>query len=758
MPTEQTPLYRYPGTKPFEAGDYALFKGRDDDIIKLFDIVFIENPVVLFSRSGLGKSSLLNAGLYNKIINENKATPLFIRFGACYKDTTVLPLEKLTEVINKLKRKEQNPLFEKLVSQVIDNQYSLWYKFKNIQINDPARNSFVLIFDQFEELFTYPQHAIDQFKKELSELLYIKVPQELRDFMNEKRKTDSNFISKEEANLIFATLDIRILFAIRSDKLSLLNSLTGFFPTVLKNCYELRPLSRDQAKQAIIFPAQLQASNFESNPFVFNEEVLNYILDSLTETNDHDAIGATIEKPQIETFQLQIVCKYAENLVIEKGLKEITKKDLGDIKLIFENQYKNIINKLPEVQQLPARIMMEEKLIVEKTRVSMPEISLLKEVKEKGLTRELIDYLINTHIIRRDQSGTIEISHDTLVEPILKSKKEREDKEELARIEAEKQEELRQQKEKTEKEKLELAKTRKRLRIVNSLLGGVLLALIVAGFLGAIAYKAKNEARNQQGIAEAASREANEQKDKAEKEKQNAKTSAIDAIKQQGIAEAASREAGKQKDIAEKQKQKAETSAKVAIKQQGIAEAASIEANIQKDIAEKERQKAETSAKDAIKQQGIAEAASIEANKQKDTAESSNRKLQEFTNTVIGARYKGGIIAWKDGTGKHFLIAAENDLPGGNIYTRDSAKKACKDYSVKEGDSIYLDWHLPTQDELNKLYVNKDVVGGFAKDNYWSSSESFNFRGLAWFQHFYIGFKGNITKNRRYRVRPVRAF
>lgn len=506
MSTEQTPLYRYPGTKPFEPSDYALFKGRDEDIIKLFDLVLIENPVVLFSRSGLGKSSLLNAGLYNKIINENKATPLFIRFGACYKDTTVLPLEKLSEVITKEKGQEQNALFEKLVSHVDDKQHSLWYKFKNIQINDRVKNSFVLIFDQFEELFTYPQHAIDQFKKELSELIYIKVPQELRDFINEKRKTDSNFISKEEANLIFATFDIRILFAIRSDKLSLLNSLTDFFTTVLKNCYELKPLSRDQAKQAIIFPAQLMGNNFESKPFVFNEEVLNYILDSLIETNDHDAIASTAEKPEIETFQLQIVCKYAENLVIEKGLKEITKNDLGDIKLIFENQYKNIINKLPEAQQLPARIMMEEKLIVEKTRVSMPEISLLKELKEKGLTKELIEILVNTHIIRRDQSGTVEISHDTLVEPILKSKIEREEKEELARIESAREQEQESERKRMEAEykKQELTKTRKRLRTVYVLLGVATFSLVAAGYFEIAAYTAKNEAQKQKDIAQLA--------------------------------------------------------------------------------------------------------------------------------------------------------------------------------------------------------------------------------------------------------------
>lgn len=625
MANEQTLLYRYPGTKPFEAADYALFKGRDEDILKLFDLVFVENPVVLFSRSGLGKSSLLNAGLYNKIINENKATPLFIRFGACYKDSTVLPLEKLSEVINKEKGQEQNALFEKLILPENDQQYSLWYTFKNIQVNDPAKNSFVLIFDQFEELFTYPQHAIDRFKKELAELVYTDVPQTLRDHINEKLDGDANYFTDQEAELLFAKIDIRVLFAIRSDKLSLMNGLTGLFPTILKNCYELKPLNREQARQAIIFPAQLTAGNFESKPFVFTEEVLNYILDSLTETINQDLIRATAVKPEIETFQLQIVCKYAEDLVIEKGLTEITKNDLGDIKLIFENQYKNIINKIPEGQQLPARIMMEEKLIVEKIRVSMPEISLLNELKAKGLTKELVDSLVNTHIIRRDQGGAIEISHDTLVEPILKSRKEREDKEELARLEAERQEELRQQKEKAEIEKLELAKTRKQLRNVYGLLGLAILAIVAASFFW------------------------------------------------------------------------------------------------------------------------------INANNARKVANNTKDKLQEFLNTVIGAKYQGGIIAWKDSTGNHGLIAAEKDLD--STYSWAEAMQACKRFN-RDGDSA---WHLPTLHELNKLYVNMNAIGGFADDTYWSSA-GFGDRVSAGTQAFNSGIQAADYKNAKLRVRPVRAF
>ncbi len=505
MATENNSNYRYPGTKPFEAADYELFKGREDDILKLFDLVFVQNPVVLFSRSGLGKSSLLNAGLYNKIINENKATPLFVRLGAYKKDSTVLPLDKLYEIINNEIKREQNPLSEILSIQAEDRENSLWYKFKNIQINDPAKKCFVLIFDQFEELFTYSKTAIDLFKKELSELIYINIPQKLRDFINVKLEGDINYFSEKEADLLFTKIDIRLLFAIRSDKLSLLNSFADFFPTILKNCYELKPLNFYQAKQAIIYPAQLTSKKFQSQPFTYNEDVLKYILDSLTETHIHEMAGGILENPEIETFQLQIVCKYAEDKVIEKGLTEITRNDLGEIKKIFETQYRNIITKLPKAQQLTARKVIEEKLIVGETRVSMPIISLLNDYKSAGITAQLIDDLINSHLIRRDQAGSVEISHDTLVAPILKAKKERDDKDERDRQQLERQEEIKKQKAEQEIKEKELAKTRTRLRVYGILLVIAFFGLIAAYIYSDIADRAvisakKNEAQAKENL------------------------------------------------------------------------------------------------------------------------------------------------------------------------------------------------------------------------------------------------------------------
>jgi hypothetical protein len=65
-------------------------------------------------------------------------------------------------------------------------------------------------------------------------------------------------------------------------------------------------------------------------------------------------------------------------------------------------------------------------------------------------------------------------------------------------------------------------------------------------------------------------------------------------------------------------------------------------------------------------------------------------------------------------------------------------------------------WYLPSKDELNLLYQQKAVVGGFADFNYWSSSE-YN-SSYAWSQLFYYGLQAYGNKDYTLPVRAVRAF
>jgi hypothetical protein len=69
----------------------------------------------------------------------------------------------------------------------------------------------------------------------------------------------------------------------------------------------------------------------------------------------------------------------------------------------------------------------------------------------------------------------------------------------------------------------------------------------------------------------------------------------------------------------------------------------------------------------------------------------------------------------------------------------------------------YTDWYLPSRDELNKLYLSKNLIGGFVDNRrYWSSSETNNTN--AWQQLFQNGSQTHYHKNNNYHVRAVRAF
>ena len=76
------------------------------------------------------------------------------------------------------------------------------------------------------------------------------------------------------------------------------------------------------------------------------------------------------------------------------------------------------------------------------------------------------------------------------------------------------------------------------------------------------------------------------------------------------------------------------------------------------------------------------------------------------------------------------------------------AKQACVDL----GDG----WRLPTIDELNILYINKDKIGGFSRNFYWSSKE--DYYDSSWGQNLFFGLQYYNDKSYNAEVRSVRSF
>jgi hypothetical protein len=118
-----------------------------------------------------------------------------------------------------------------------------------------------------------------------------------------------------------------------------------------------------------------------------------------------------------------------------------------------------------------------------------------------------------------------------------------------------------------------------------------------------------------------------------------------------------------------------------------------------------------------------------------------------YTNTMA---YADGVGAGKANTA---IIIANQGLGDEATY----AARICNEYSVTVGGVTYGDWYLPSEFELNLLYLQKTVVGGFANSSYWSSTEVNNY--AAWFQSFANGSQyGYGSKYYTFYVRAVRAF
>jgi len=412
--------YRYPGVKPFSPEEQGLFFGREEDIARLYKIIKLEPLLLLYSRSGLGKSSVLNAGIIPRFEQDGNYHIVLLRFGAFRAGNKI----GLTDMLlDKLRTAHSGDFFLEAIGQPA-REDELWYHLKWLQTCCEKKN-ILIIFDQFEELFTYPEPEIFEFKKQLADTLNVVIPPKYRTVLEEKIFQTTHSIPPADLERLYQPLNIRVVMAIRSDKMSLLDQLKDFIPNILNKTYELTALGREQAEDAILNPAYKKDQRFLSAPFDFTDEALDEIIAYLTRGG----------KQKIETFQLQIICQYAESIAIAQKTTVITREALGNIKDVFENYYDNLISRLStEDERQKARVFIEEKLIYEedKTRLSIYEKQIYKEF---NITRELLAALVDSHIIRAEPNTaggfSYELSHDTLVEPILAAKAKRLEKQRI---------------------------------------------------------------------------------------------------------------------------------------------------------------------------------------------------------------------------------------------------------------------------------------------------------------------------------------
>jgi len=506
--------YRYPGAQPFSTAQETIFYGRDDDIAKLHRLIKIEPLVVLHAKSGMGKSSLLNAGIVPAILREDEYIPVHIRFNAWTEGKTDLPAD--------ISRKAISPDGSKhtILDSLIENEASLWHELKENQLISGGKRKYLLLLDQFEELFTYPPEAIAEFRDQLAEALYTRIPQRYRKVLETQIEAGNCKLEDNDFDHLQEPVSIRILLSVRSDRLHLMDRLSDSLPDILAHCYELKALGLAQATAAVVEPAR-KPGDFLSPAFTYSSPAVAHILDFLDDSEG-----------RIETVQLQILCRTLELRSQTEGVRHFEKETLGDLDDIISNFYLRQLNLL-ERKEDRERIsrLIEEGLIVaeDRQRLTLHEalIASLFQVPREHLAK-----LVDGGLLRAEpalRGGYVyELSHDTLVGPALEARTQRREREATEASDQQAREVARALAEERHKRRRS-----RNLAVLFAMLA--FLSLFTAGLAfrqTQIANTARSNALHQQQIAEAQEKEAIHQKNKADENSQiailNAKT-ALDA-------------------------------------------------------------------------------------------------------------------------------------------------------------------------------------------------------------------------------------
>lgn len=373
-------IRRYPGLLPFKESEIALFCGRETETNLIVQMLGLDNLVVLHGQSGAGKTSLVNAGIEPKLKEDSKVhyKVIRIRFHKFYQ-------KKLEENIHLTKEGYLNDpidIFRSAIGLQNRTEYldewllgedNLWLSLKQLELdlldseNKPIR--FLLIFDQFEEIFTYPVAQVQAFTKELSKLYHQEAPDAVREGIDIKRitegKSENDEKFKKVQQVILNDLDIKILISMRSDKLHYLEHMNVFLPELMISSYELKGFDDEQARKVIVDPAFLEASKgqkYYTKPFIYQKEALELLIFNLKEglakteeeKNENHFSSFTHEK-RIDPFILQMVCYYLEEEVKKNDLQEITPEQVTKKKLhyYFRKYYENRINELGDYKHPP---------------------------------------------------------------------------------------------------------------------------------------------------------------------------------------------------------------------------------------------------------------------------------------------------------------------------------------------------------------------------------------------------------------------
>lgn len=384
--------HRYPGPSSFDdniASELTFF-GRTKEINELADRIISEHLTVLYGKSGIGKTSLLNAGLFPRM-RELGFAPFIVRL----KTASGRWIETIIDAFEKMVHKKGFQLTspDEGTFDNIGDYFAAVVLTDGDQFLKP-----VIVLDQFEEVFQMSFDDLAQLNQKIFKVL---------GRSNVYRKQDS----------------MRVVFSLREEYVGALDEFSNNIPSLLHNRLRLKPLDLNGTKEAIVAPAGLQSDLFETPEFEYDDDLIDKILDYLS------------IKGEFEPIQLQIICAHVEKLVQAKvsngipfspvTLSGYFEGEGKQFQKVLEQFYLNTLEQLGnEISRNKVRDLCEYGLVQNNGLRNSIATETIK--KEYDVDDETLKLLVNTRLLRcedRLNDMWYEISHDRIAEAVLSKRR-----------------------------------------------------------------------------------------------------------------------------------------------------------------------------------------------------------------------------------------------------------------------------------------------------------------------------------------------
>src|ERR1700686_4138159 len=396
------------GLASFTEETRAYFYGREDEVAELARRVQRKLLTVLFGQSGLGKTSILRAGLVPRLRSQGYC-PVYVRVD--YARDAPEPAEQIKQAIARTATRSG----EWTQVGVAAEGESLWefLHHRDDVLRDESGNTLtpLLIFDQFEEIFTLAQsdefgraHAA-RFLADLADLVENRAPKSL------EAKLDADDSLAERFD--FARSDYRVLIALREDYLAPLEGLKKQIPSISQNRLRLAPMTGTQALEAVLRPGGKLVS----------EEVAAAIVRFV-------AGGAELANAEVEPSLLSLICRELNDARIALGRDEISLDLLaGSHASILSSFYERALADQPPAVR---RIIEDELLTASGFRENVAEERLINSLTAAGAAPDALALLVNRRLLRIEErldKRRVELTHDVLCSVVRSSRDLRQERE-----------------------------------------------------------------------------------------------------------------------------------------------------------------------------------------------------------------------------------------------------------------------------------------------------------------------------------------